>query len=95
MDGQQSTLPVQRISREREAVGLPVATACPAWRRGARKHVKALLHIMGAVDMWLNSNHHRPNSTCSMQAMLLIRALLYLGELNVGPLDVRKGMCVD
>ena len=30
-----------------------------------------------------------------MQAMLLISALLYLGELNVRHLDVRQGIRVD
>ena len=45
--------------------------------------------------MWLNFNHHQPTSMRSMQAVLLISALLYLGELNVRHLDVLQGMRVD
>ena len=68
--------PVQRNSREREAIGLPVAFACPVWRWGAGDHIKAPLHIMGQVDMWLHSNHHQPTKVCSMQAVLLISSLV-------------------
>ena len=42
--GNKTALPVQRNSREGEAIGFPVAIACPAWRWGAREHVKAPLH---------------------------------------------------
>lgn len=60
------------------------------------KHPCSETGCMGAVDMWLNSNHlPQPTGTRSMQAMLLISALLYLGELNVRHLDVRQGIRVD
>ena len=45
--------------------------------------------------MWLDSNYHQPTSMRSMQAMLLISALLYLGERNVRHLNVRQGIRVD
>ena len=93
--GNSTALPVEQNSRECDAISFPVAIACPAWRWGAREHVKAPLHIMGAVDMWLNSNHHQPTSTRIMQAMLLISALRYLGKFNVRHLNVLPGIRVD
>ena len=86
---------MQRNSREREAVGLPVAFACPVWRWRAGDHIKASLHIMGQVDMWLHSNHHQPTNVCSMQAVLLISSRFHLRELDVGHLDVPQSMRGD
>ena len=66
--GSSITLPVQRNSREREAVCLPVAIAGPAWRWGARDHIKAPLHIIMTVNvgMWLHSNHQPTNATVAL-----------------------------